>query len=184
MVRREDIPEKSVIHGKEQQVLVVRVMLRSIGNDVVDIMSPLPHHTINGRTNRKQEFTGPQFRMPIKSQHIPCACKTACWSIIVLYNVTDKSHDKPHVTGSAESLDNSQKVHGSATTGVPTPIYHVTTGRITNTPRTYQQYAEHTLEMTRAYHRYEISYQQYNEERYIRTLIHVLRLVIRDQSQL
>lgn len=46
MVCREDIPEKSVIHGKERQVLVVRVMLRGIGNDVVDIMSPLPHYTI------------------------------------------------------------------------------------------------------------------------------------------
>lgn len=72
MVCEEDIPEKSVIHGKKRQVLVVRVMLRGIGNDVVDIMSLLPHHTINGKTNRKQEFTDPQFTMPIKSQHISC----------------------------------------------------------------------------------------------------------------
>ena len=42
-------------------------------------------------------------------------------------------------------------------------------------------YAERTLDTTRAYHCYEISYQRYAEGRYIRTLIHVLSLVIRVQ---
>ena len=57
--------------------------------------------------------------------------------------------------------------------------------------KTYQWYAEHTLDMTRTYHyhdityrRYEITYRWYVGNRYIRTLIHVLSLVIRDQFQL
>ena len=67
IICREEIPGTYLIHSKEGQVLVVRVMLWGIGNDVVDMMSLLPHQTIMVKltANRNLQALGLQRQLVV-----------------------------------------------------------------------------------------------------------------------